>query len=132
MLKDVVESKKFLNEDLLDQYPTLTVPSPALIALLLANIFPNRLAPYVPNSTLRTLCSFPSFLIVSLTPSNNNNNNSESSRDFTIFKICTISSFEILRLYYDQILRFFLCIPASAADAAAVNANRIKTLLANG
>ena len=27
---------------------------------------------------------------------------------------------------------FFLCISASATDAAAVNPNRIKTLLANG
>ena len=34
--------------------------------------------------------------------------------------------------YYGQILRFFLCIPASAADAAAVNPNGTKTLLANG
>ena len=34
-------------------------------------------------------------------------------------------------LYYDQILIFFLCIPESAADAAAVNPNGIKTLLAN-
>ena len=32
----------------------------------------------------------------------------------------------------DQILRFLLCIPASAADAAAVNPKGIKTLLANG
>ena len=32
----------------------------------------------------------------------------------------------------DQILRFFLCIPASAADAAAVNPKGIKTLFANG
>ena len=31
-----------------------------------------------------------------------------------------------------QILLFFLCIPASTADAAAVNPNGIKTLLANG
>ena len=31
----------------------------------------------------------------------------------------------------DLILRFFLCIPASAA-VAAVNANRIKTLSGNG
>ena len=30
------------------------------------------------------------------------------------------------------ILRFFLCIPVSAADAAAVNPNGIKTILANG
>ena len=33
---------------------------------------------------------------------------------------------------YAQILRFFLCIPASAADAAVVNPKGIKTLLANG
>ena len=32
----------------------------------------------------------------------------------------------------DLILRFFLCIPASAADAAAVNPKAIKTLLDNG
>ena len=33
----------------------------------------------------------------------------------------------------DQILRFFfLCIPASAADTAAVNPKGIKTLLVNG
>ena len=31
-----------------------------------------------------------------------------------------------------QILRFFLCIPASVADAAAVNHKGIKTLLPNG
>ena len=35
-------------------------------------------------------------------------------------------------LYYYLILIFFLCIPASAADAAAVNPKGIKTLLANG
>ena len=33
---------------------------------------------------------------------------------------------------YYLILIFFLCIPASAADAGAVNPNRINTLLANG
>ena len=33
---------------------------------------------------------------------------------------------------YDPILIFFLCIPASAADAAAVNPKRINTLSANG
>ena len=31
-----------------------------------------------------------------------------------------------------QTLRFFLCIPASAANAAAVNPKGIKTILANG
>ena len=35
-------------------------------------------------------------------------------------------------LYYFQVLIFFLCIPVSAADAAAVNPTGIKTLLANG
>ena len=38
---------------------------------------------------------------------------------------------KLLRSYYDQIINFFLCIPASAADAAAVNPNGTKTLLAN-
>ena len=39
----------------------------------------------------------------------------------------------LLGLYYcDKILGIFLCIPASAADAAAVNPNGTKTLLANG
>ena len=33
---------------------------------------------------------------------------------------------------YVQMLRTFLCIPLSAADAAAVNSKGIKTLLANG
>ena len=32
----------------------------------------------------------------------------------------------------DQILRLFLCDPASAADAAAVNLKGIKILLTNG
>ena len=35
-------------------------------------------------------------------------------------------------LYYFQILIFFLCIPASAADNAAVYPRGIKTFLANG
>ena len=44
----------------------------------------------------------------------------------------SISSLKLLELYYDQILRFFLCIPAFAADAAAVNPSGTKTLLASG
>ena len=32
----------------------------------------------------------------------------------------------------NQILKFFLCIPAYAADAPAVNPKGVKTLLANG
>ena len=91
--------KKFFNEDLLiedllDPWPTLAVPSPALITPLPANIFPNRLAPNVPHSILRKplLCSLPSFIIVSLTPFNNI---PESSRDLIDFKISLNLSFEI-------------------------------------
>ena len=43
----------FLSEDILDPYPAITVPSPSLITPLSANIFPNRLAPNVPNNILR-------------------------------------------------------------------------------
>ena len=43
----------------------------------------------------------------------------------------SISSFDIINVGVpDPII--FLCIPASTADAAAVNPNGIKTLLANG
>ena len=48
--------------------------------------------------------------------------------------ISPISSFYIISvavlLWPDP--KIFLCIPASAADAAAVNPKEIKTLLANG
>ena len=118
--------KKILNEDLLDPKPTLPVRSPGLITPLPANIFPNRLTPNVPNNILRysPFYSLASFLIVSLTPSNNI---PESSRDLTILKISFILSFEIIKV----VLRpdpFFLFFPASAADAAAVKPNGIKTL----
>ena len=71
-LMDGAESKNFLSEDFLDS--TLALPSP-----------------YVPNSILRNqpFCSFASFLIVSLTPSNNN---PESPRDLTVFKMSVIYS----------------------------------------
>ena len=43
----------------------------------------------------------------------------------------SISSFDIISVaVLDP--KIFLCIPASSADAAAVNPNGIKTLLANG
>ena len=72
--------KCFLTDDLLDPWPTLTVPSPAIMTPLPANIFPNRFVPNVPNSILRNphFCSFVSFLTISLIPPNNN---PESSRD---------------------------------------------------
>ena len=42
-----------------------------------------------------------------------------------------ISSFDIISVVLPD-PKIFLCIPASAADAAAVNPKVIKTLLANG
>ena len=42
-----------------------------------------------------------------------------------------ISSFEIIKVVFPD-PNIFLCIPASAANAAAVNPKGIKTLLANG
>ena len=94
--------KKFLNEDLLDPYPALIIPSPvepytALTIAFRANIFANKLATNVPNNLLRNplFCFFVSFLIVSLTPSNNN---TESSRDLTIFIVSSISSFDIINV----------------------------------
>ena len=42
-----------------------------------------------------------------------------------------ISSFEVIKVVVPKPSIFF-CIPASAADAAAITPNRIKTLLANG
>ena len=43
-----------------------------------------------------------------------------------------ISSFEITKVVVPEPLYIFFCIPASAADATAVNPNGIKKLLANG
>ena len=87
-------------EDLVEPYPVLIIPLPlepypALTIPLHASIFPNKLASNVPNNMLRNhpFCSLASFLIVSLTPSNNN---PESSRALTIFVMSSISSFYII------------------------------------
>ena len=72
------------------------VPSPALITPLPDKLFdntsPSKEAPNVPNNILRNplLCSLASCCIVSLTPFNNT---PESSRDLTIYKMSSISSF---------------------------------------
>ena len=58
------------------------------------------------------------------------NNNPESSRDFTISIRSSISLFDIVSVVLLPDPNIFLCIPASAADAAAVNPNGINTLLA--
>ena len=60
------------------------------------------------------------------------NNNPESSRDFTILIKSSISLFDIISVVWPLDPNIFLCIPASAADAAAVNPKGINTLLANG
>ena len=71
---------------------------------------------------------FVSFLIVSLTPFINN---PDSSRELTIFIISLISSLEIFSVVKPD-LNIFLWIAVSVVDAAAVNPNGIKMLLANG
>ena len=103
--------------------PALTIPFPV-------NKFPNKLAPRVPNNILRNppFCYFVSFSIVLVTPFNKI---LESSRACTIFIISFISSFETIKVVFPD-PNTFLCIPASDADAAAVNPKGIKTLLASG
>ena len=59
------------------------------------------------------------------------NNKAEFSRDLTIFIMSSISSFDIVSVVVPE-PKIFLGIPASAADAAAVNPNGIETLLADG
>ena len=86
----------------------------------------------MPNNSLRNppFSSFTSFWTVSVTPFTNK---PESSRGFTILIISWISPFDIINvvlLWSDP--NIFLCISASAADAAAVNPKCINTLLANG
>ena len=71
---------------------------------------------------------FASFLIVSITPFINKLN---SSRDLTICIISSTSSFEIIDVAIPD-PKTYLCTPASTADAATINPNGIKTLLANG
>ena len=58
-------------------------------------------------------------------------NNKPSSRDFIILIISWTSSFDIISVVFPD-PSIFLCIPASAADASAVDPKGIKTLLANG
>ena len=60
------------------------------------------------------------------------NNNSESSRDFTILIRSSMSLFDIINVVWPPDPNMFLCIPASAADEAAVNPKGINTLLAHG
>ena len=55
----------------------------------------------------------------------------ESSRAWIIFITSFISSFEIIKVVLPD-PNIFLCIPASASDAAAVNPKGIKTFSANG
>ena len=105
-------------------------PLPALIVPLPINRFHNKLAPKVPVNIPRNppFYHFGSFLVISLTSFINK---TDFSRDLTIFKISFISSFEIINVVTPDPNRF-LWKAASVSDAAAVNRNGIKTLLASG
>ena len=89
------------------------------------NIFPKRIAPKVPNSIPRkpSLCLF---LIVSLT---HFINKLDYALDLTIFMTSSIFSFEIINVGMRGPKVFFR-IAASVANAATVNPNGSKTLLA--
>ena len=114
--------------------PALRTRSPDLIAPLPANIFLNRFARNVPNSTSRNppLCSFVSFGIVRVTPFINT---PESSRDFTMYFISSINNIRVVvpkpKVTVAQDRKIYLWIIESATDAAAVNINSMKTLSAN-
>ena len=114
-----------------------------VIALFPDKIFLYKLAPNAPSNILINppFFSLVSFWVVSLTPFNNK---SESLRDLTIWIMSFISSFDIISAvvfgaedrgqrtreekWRQPDPKIFLCILASAADAAAVNPKGIKTL----
>ena len=107
------------------------IPLPFLFTHFPVTRFPNvPSAPSVSNNILRNppFCYFTSFGTDSVTPFNNN---PVSSRYFTILIRSPMSLFDISNVVFTD-PNSFLCIPASDADDAAVNANGINTLLANG
>ena len=94
------------------------------------NKFPNKLGVNGHCNILKNLpfCTFASFSVVSLTSFINK---PDSSKDLTIFIISPISWFEIINVATsDPSISFW--ISEYVADSAAVNANDIKRLLANG
>ena len=74
----------------------LLIPLPAVFTPFAASIFPNKLAPNVPNNVARhpAFCYFVSFSMVGVTPFINK---LETSRDLTIF---LINIFHFFILYY--------------------------------
>ena len=60
------------------------------------------------------------------------NNKPEPSSDFNILIRSSMSLFDIISVVLLPDPNTFLCIPASAADAAAASPKGIYTLLANG
>ena len=87
------------------------LPFPALYIRLPVKRFPNKLAANVPNNILRNavFCSFTSFYTVSVTPFNDK---PESSRDFTILMMPSISSFDIISALFPDpnIFSMYSCI----------------------
>ena len=112
------------------------MPSPDLIVPLPVNRFPNKLIPDVPNNILKNppfyfFALFLYFLLRFFI------NKSDSLRYLTIFMKSFIISFEIINAIVQQAKsegrpdpNILLWIVESAADAAPVNSNGIKTLLA--
>ena len=105
-------------------------PEPGLTTPFPAKMFPNRLAPKVPNKILKNppFCSFVSFLIFLVTPFNKI---LESSRAWIIFVMPFIYLFEIIKVTVPEPWIFFW-ISASITEGAAVIPNGAKTFYAKG
>ena len=100
-----------------------------LLHLILLISFPNILAANVSNNIPRsaTFSSLSSFFIVLLIPLVGN---PDSLSHLTIFIISSISSFRIINAVVpDPNICFWIA--SSVGDAAAVNPNGVKTLLAD-
>ena len=94
--------------------------SPALITSLSANIFPNKLAPNLPNKQQETQPFVFYFLFNCLSK--------VFYQKVRIFK--RLNYFHTI--YMPQILRSLLWIPGSLADSVGVKPNSIRMLSANG
>ena len=107
-------------------WPALIILSPALITHFSGNAFHNILAANVTNIIGRNppFYSFASFLILWLI---RYINNPDSSSNWTIFIISSISSFEVINAILPDPYIFFW-IATSTAEIPADNPNGIRRL----
>ena len=109
------------SHDLILSSPVVPTCSATRITILSANIISNKLAVKVPNEISINLpfCSFVAILIISQKKFSKIRN---SSRDFTIFIIYSISSIKITHAVVSS-SETFLWIPALIDEVTAINPN---------